>query len=452
MIKHTFLDKCCTIVKGSKLNTGLNPVAELNYGNSISRVLIHFDIEELQALVEDKTFTDLDKLTHILKLTNCGSVNNDLHNDTITNGCNPKERAASFTILLFKVPYEWDNGKGIDFANDFWISDHHKYSTSGCNWFQRQNGLPWDVDGIISSHDLSLEYDKFSGGKDSIIVARQKFDITEYVNNLIMGKEKNKGLCLAFTPLTELLETEHTQYVGFFSPYTNTFFHPYLETTYIAPIKDDRNQFHIGETNRLYFYCNDFNLDELPTCTIEGYDKEIIVTQQTKGVYYTEIKFEKGEVDADTILVDVWDNIIIDGEMQEPQEYEFVTLKSKEKFGYKKRNSETYVPFANGINADERLEIGEVRDIEITFRRKYTTNEYKVFNDAEYRIYCMDGSKELVVFDYHPIDAYPFKNSITIDTMNFIPNLYFMDIKRGNEYYRDVLRFEVVSNINNKFI
>ena len=187
-------------------------------------------------------------------------------------------------------------------------------------------------------------------------------------------------------------------------------------------------------------------------CTIEGYDKEIIVTQQTKGVYYTEIKFEKGEVDADTILVDVWDNIIIDGEMQEPQEYEFVTLKSKEKFGYKKRNSETYVPFANGINADERLEIGEVRDIEITFRRKYTTNEYKVFNDAEYRIYCMDGSKELVVFDYHPIDAYPFKNSITIDTMNFIPNLYFMDIKRGNEYYRDVLRFEVVSNINNKFI
>lgn len=461
MIKHTFLDKCCTIVKNSNLNTGLNPVAELNYGNNVSRALIHFEIEELQALVEDKTFTNLDSLTHILKLTNCGSVNNDLHNKNLSTGCDIKERATSFTVLLFKVPYEWDNGKGIDFANDFWISDHHKFSTSGCNWFQCKNGQPWDTEGIISQHDLSLEYDKFSAGEKSIIVARQKFDIgnenfefdiTDYVNDLIIGKEKNRGLCIAFTPLTEQLETEKTQYVGFFGPYTNTFFHPYLETIYSDSIKDDRNAFHMGQVNRLYFYCDGFNLDEMPTCSIEGFDKEIIVKQQTKGVYYAEFSFANGEVDENSILIDIWDNIIIEGELQEPQEYEFVVLKPKEKFGYKKRNSESYVPFANGINADERLEIGEIRDIEITFRKKYTTNEYKVFNDAEYRIYCMDGSKELVVFDYHPIDAYPLKNSITFDTMNFIPNKYHMDIKRGNEYYRDVLRFEIVSNINNKFI
>ena len=92
----------------------------------------------------------------------------------------------------------------------------------------------------------------------------------------------------------------------------------------------------MGETNRLYFYCDGFNLDEMPTCNIEGFNKEIVVKQQAKGVYYAEIFFEKGEVDEDTILIDIWDNIIINGEQQEAQEYEFVVLKPKEKFGYKK--------------------------------------------------------------------------------------------------------------------
>ena len=32
MLKHTFLDKCSTIYKDSEINTGLNPVMELNYG------------------------------------------------------------------------------------------------------------------------------------------------------------------------------------------------------------------------------------------------------------------------------------------------------------------------------------------------------------------------------------------------------------------------------------
>ena len=98
------------------------------------------------------------------------------------------------------------------------------------------------------------------------------------------------------------------------------------------------------------------------------------------------------------------------------------------------------------------MQIGEIREIEVSFRKKYTTNEYKIVGDAFYRIYCMDGSKELVVFDYQPIDKYPTSNSFTIDTNNFIPNRYIVDIKRGNEYFRDVLRFEIVSNVNNKYI
>ena len=207
----------------------------------------------------------------------------------------------------------------------------------------------------------------------------------------------------------------------------------------------------MGALNRLYFYCNGFNLDEIPTCTIEGLESEIKVVQQTKGVYYAEVVIPEGWVAENTILYDIWDNIVIEGKKQPSFENEFTVLKPKQLFGYR-RFEESYVPYASGINADERMEIGEIRDVEITFRKKYTTNEYKVFDSAYYRIYCMDGSKELVVIDYHPIDKYPLSNSFTIDTSNFIPNRYIVDIKRGNEYFRDVLRFEIVSNVNNKYI
>ena len=53
MVKHTFLDKCCTILKDSDLNTGLNPVAELNYGKGVTRALIHFNIDELKEIEKE---------------------------------------------------------------------------------------------------------------------------------------------------------------------------------------------------------------------------------------------------------------------------------------------------------------------------------------------------------------------------------------------------------------
>lgn len=461
MVKHTFLDKCCTIIRNSKLNTGLNPVAELNYGTDVTRALIHFDVEELKKLVGDGTYAELGSLRHILKLTNCGSVNNDLHRrDLVTSSCKRKERATSFDVILFKVPMEWDNGKGIDFMTDFWITDNHKYSEDGCNWYKAANGYDWDEEGIYSSQTLSKEYDKFSAGEESVIISRQRFDIgnenfefdlTDYVNGLIEGKEENFGLCLAFSPLKEMTELEVGQYIGFFGPYTNTFFHPYLETVYEEQIRDDRDSFHIGKKCRLYLYTNEGNVEGLPTCRIDGLDVEPEVKMQTKGTYYAEFTIKKGQVPENTILYDIWEGLVVDGEEIEPVEGEFVVLPPEKKFGFSRPDG-TYVPYASGMNDDEKISIGEVRRIWVTFRKKYSTNQYKVFDDAEYRLYCMDGSKELVVFDYQPIDKYFEGNCFTIDTNSLVPNRYIVDIRRGENYFRDVLRFEVVSNVNNKYI
>lgn len=457
MVKHTFFEKCCTIFKDSDANTGLNPVAELNYGNNISRVLIYFSIDDIKTLYQDKTICDRGKVKHILRMTNCGSVNNDIHNETLFDGsCNKKERASSCDVLLLKVPKFWDGGKGVDYVSDFWNDGAHIYSNLGCNWYQRVNGGKWEEEGVYSSKTIENEYEKFNNNETSLVVGEThfdigneifEFDITDYVNKLINEEEKNNGLLLCFHPSIENLEMETQQYIGFFTNHTNTFFRPYLETICEDPIKDDRKDFHIGKTNRLYLYChkdgNFFNLDELPNCTINGI-RDIIVKQQRKGVYYAEFSIKKGSVEVDTILYDMWSNLVLNGEKLEDKEYEFVVKQEKDIFSNKRNENKSYFPSITGIIPDEKIRKGEIREMEILFRKKYTTNICEVFDNCYYRLYVKDGANEIDIIEWDSIDKMYLSNNILIDTNNLIPNDYFMDIKKGNEYYRDVLRFKVI--------
>lgn len=465
MIKHTFLDKCCTILKNSEHNTGLSPVAELNYGKENTRVLIHFDISELQELYNDKTYCNLDSLRHILKLTNCGSIDKEIHRKVVSRvTSNNRERASSFDVLLFKVPNEWDGGKGVDYNSDFWFKERRNVSTEGCNWFQRMNGAEWDSEGIYTTEFISKEYDKFSRGEDSIVVARQhfdignenfNFDITDYVNRLITGEEKNFGLGLCFTPMLETVKKGQIQYVGFFTHNTNTFFHPYLETVYDEQINDCRNDFKLGRLNRLYLYCEDensyFNLDEMPQCHIDGLDKVLEVQQQSKGVYYVEFSIKNSDVEPNTILYDKWSNLVLNGEKMDDEEFEFVVLEGDKKFNSRKTVTD-HVPFIQGICDGERLNNGERRIVELTMRKKYTTNEYDVVDNSSYRIYVKESNKEIDVITWHPIDRMPLVNQFVIDTNDLIPNHYFIDIKIGNKTYKEIGDFQIVSNITNRGI
>ena len=107
MITHTFIDKCNTIHHASHENYGRNPVAELNYGNDISRFLLHFDISKLKALVSDGTYPIRGSLRHVIKMTNCGSVGKSTFDDMMVGvDATSKKRAVSFKVIALKVPME----------------------------------------------------------------------------------------------------------------------------------------------------------------------------------------------------------------------------------------------------------------------------------------------------------------------------------------------------------
>ena len=212
MVTRTFLDKTTTIIKDTTCNYGLNPICMLNYGNLTSRIMIHFDVSKLKKLVNDKTYIDLSKIKHTLKMKNCGSINPEKRKQKLVSSdmLGIKERASSFTLIAFKVPNYWDEGIGFDNENDYWIKGDTAISEDGCTWYNSTNEVLWGEEGIFSNDVIRKEYDLFKEKKESIIICEQHFDhgnediemdFTDYVNELIQSEEDNNyGVCISFTP------------------------------------------------------------------------------------------------------------------------------------------------------------------------------------------------------------------------------------------------------------
>ena len=481
MIRHIFLDKTNTIVKKSELNMGLNPILQIGYGKTIMKGLLHFDIKKIRELIEDKTFANTDKLKFTLKMTNCFSIDGLPYDKELIKGISmTARRASSFDLMLYKLPMHFDSGRGYDCINDFWSNNSESFNKDASNWYCCKTGLLWngellpyslkDIDGdIYETEFLKNEYEKFLQGDESIVIGTQHFDfgqenlsidITKYVFDVLKDKNDiNYGLCLSFVPRFEDIQSDVLEYVGFFNDNTNTFFHPYIEVFYNEYIKDDRESFTIGKNNNLYLYVSDdgfpVNLDNIPTCKIDG--NNINVRQVTKGVYCASVGSETLSMDKDIIMYDKWSEIVLNGLKNEDVEMEFVTNDKTRKLsiGNNSQLKDDFVPSFYGINDDEVLTQNEVREVSVDFRKKYITGKKELIDSAEYRLYVMDGNRELDVIDYQPIEKTYLNNFFVVYTEDLIPNKYFIDIKvkRGREvkYYKKALKFKIVDNITERF-
>lgn len=466
MIIRTFINKSNTIVEGSKNNFGLNPVCSLHYGTIVSRFLIHFNIDGIKKEYEEKNISENDEVKHILKMFNCGSVDERNFNNEINGFCGSgiRKRATSFDIISFAIPCSWDCGIGFDSSSDFWFSGDKHVSDDASTWEYAYNGKVWPTEeGIYSTDFLLKEYDKFMKGEESIIISRQKFnygnedielDITDYVNKVIKGDIENNGLCIAFSPIIENIVKEEGRYIGFFNNNTNTFFEPYIETRCNKRIIDNRYNFVCGKENKLLFFVNLggklSNLDELPICHID--DKEYPVKHVKKGVYEAIVNVDKNEFNENSIKYDIWSNIKINGHVFDDVEMEFLVNKNDNFFSFGKSfsNKRSYSPLVMGINDMEKINQGEIREVKIYFKEEYTNNSYDIIDSASYRIYVKDGKREIdIISDY--IDQIEDYNAFYIRTNELLPQRYFVDIETLNfnekRIYKNVLEFEIINNV-----
>lgn len=496
MIYKTYISKFNTIVSGSKINTGLNPVSELVRGRDlmVSRALFYFDHNKIKKQIEDGVMVDINKMKHTLHITNAGSIDHtQMHTcETSSINENKKIRATSFDLIFFLIPKPWDRGKGFNYSKTYLNYEYYSstpldptrlVSEYGCNWFQRQNGMNWDNEGIFTNDQLSEEYDKWAANEESIIIGRQHFDygneninldITDIVNKFIKGEKENYGIGMAFSPMMEVMEDEYENYVGWLTDKTNLFFEPFVETRYDDYISDDRANFVLGKNNRLYLYCtfgnNLDNLDKIPTVTIRDGDDEIITDsngtffenieakQYSKGVYYVDINLKKGVFEADTMLFDTWDGIVYQGNDLDAVELDFTLKKSSNYFNL--GNSidgfnNTFSISVSGIQEKEDIKRGDIRCLTIKVLPSYTYNTYELIDSMDIRLYIKDGTREIDVIEWDRVNKGFTNNFYSIDTNILIPQRYYIDVRvkygMNSIVHHDILSFNIVDDINNKY-
>lgn len=496
MVYKTYISKFNTIISGSKLNTGLNPISELVYGhnNIVSRILLYFDHNKVKELIKNGSMVDIGKMKHTLHITNAGSIDfTQLHQkETSSINDNVKVRATSFDIIFFLIPKPWDMGKGFDYSRNYFNYDFYSnktidanrlYSEDGSNWFQRMNGLPWDEPGIYSNEKLSEEYDKFSAGEESIVIGRQHFDvgneninldITDTFNKFLYGDLENYGIGMAFSPMLEVTDSEYENYVGFLTQKTNTFFEPFVETRYDDQVLDDRSNFVLGKKNRLYLYCTiGDHLEDLslnPTVTIRNSEGEIIrdsagremtmimSKRQAKGVYYIDFKLSRSDFQPDTMLYDTWTNIQYQGTLLDDVELDFVIKQSANYFNIGNSMSTsnvTFNPVISGIKEREQIKRGDLRKLVIQAKPSYTNNTVQLVDNMDIRLYVKDGTREIDVIEWDKVNKAFMENYYMIDTNILIPQRYFVDIRirygMNSIVHHDVLQFDIVDDLNNKY-
>lgn len=462
MVIRTFFDKNNTLIKNSYLNTGRNPVTELFYGgkgksNQFSRFLFHFDTTRLINLYNDKTFADLSKLKHTLKLTNTASFNYDLLNGTMGN----KDRACSFDLIVFPINQPWDEGVGYDFQECGLIAGECAISYGPSNWIYPRTGENWSGGmGVYSGLPTVIATQHFDFGNENIEV-----DITDYINGILTGNT-SYGLGIAYARQYELTETSSLQYVGFFTRHTQTFYEPYIETVYSNHIKDDRNNFFLDKPNKLYLYVNlagnPTNLDNLPSVSVYDENGDLFeyfaptaVAHVTKGVYSIDITVPTTSSSQQGHLYnDVWSNIVINGVSRPDISLEFQLMDS---YGYYNVGATDSLPKSVAVNVSgiknlERIKRGDIRKVIVSTRIPYTVEQTQNITDLKYRLYVKEGRNEVTVVDFQPIEMASNYNYFLVDTESMIPNTYYLDVLCESNLevttLKEILAFTVVSESN----
>jgi len=463
-IINSYFSRNNTIVYDSYVNTGRNPVMQLYYGDGgianpvgYSRFIFDLNLDLLREKIANGTIStncQNSQITHVLKMTNTSSFNEELLNTSMPDG---SMRATSFDLILFRIPpknfnpafpQHWDEGVGYDFYDvpDV-LGPNRAYSDRPSNWFETTTINTWEEPGIYNNRNGGLvpfsaitiiDIQHFEFGNEDI-----EFDMTQEINDVLSGVIQNPtGWGIAYLPQVENLSgTTGTYSVGFFTRHTQTFYEPYLLTTYNDLIEDDRNNFSMGRSNKLYLYIyenGDFiNLDHTPLVSISDSQgtpiqglQNLQTCLRTRGVYEVTLPPLIG-YHTPCMFTDTWSNIELNGFNLPNQINEFTVYPFKKsiQIGTNTNDPSQYGFSYYGLKQNEKILNTDVRKVGVIIKQAYTTNKQLPNVDGQYRVYVKEGTTEVIVQDWTTLNRTPNEYYFIFDTRDKIPNEYFVDIK-----------------------
>ena len=495
-IFRSYFNKNNTIIANSGANTAKNPVTQLFYGKNpvnkcvftgvsgdtcngrtgftstvtegFSRFIFNLDLEDLRDKVNN-CCVNLDNSNHTLKMTNTSNFDDTLLNDRVL--ITDTRRATSFTLMLFKANsgVAWNEGVGYDYLVPFGSFEPEfdlTYSTRPSNWFSATTLTPWPIQGIYLNNNAVtytiLDTQYFDNGNENISFSSNSLNFE--INNLVTGSTfSNSGNTygIAFLPAFENLTGLTEAYsVGFFTRYTQTFFEPFLETEVHDTITDDRSNFNLYQSNRLFLYLYDYNGN--PVCsdtqpTVEVLDcngnLQITLTSSTLtcGAYYIDLAITSLPQTPPVVYEDIWSNIVINGIAQPIVTNEFIINDNGFSIGTTAGEPKIYGYSVSGIKEDEKISQGETRKVFISTRVPYTTEEMVMLDNLQYRIYVTQGTTQVEVIPWSTVNMSFTHNYFLLDSSWMIPNEYHLDIKATSnqqvDTYRKVIKFQIVNQL-----
>ena len=495
-IHRSYFSKNNTIVANSKVNTAKNPVTQLFFGQNAqgkckftglsgdtcqgntgfttsmvegySRFIFDVNLDDLKEKY-NSCCLDLGTVKyHGVRMTNTSNFDDTLINDRIL--VNDTRRATSFDLMLFKVTGNtWDEGVGYDYLvppGMFEPEFDTTYSIRPSNWFSSTTINTWLVDGTYNNLNpfsyQVLATQHFDNGNENIFFTSAT--LTHEINHLITGTTSSTtGITygIAFVPAFENLSGLTEAYsVGFFTKYTQTFFEPFVETLYDDYVVDNRSNFTLGKTNNLFLYVYDYNgqpicLDSLPTVDILDCNGVIVATPTvnflTCGVYYISLTWASITQSTPVLFEDVWSNISINGIAQPNVTNEFIVYENSFSVGPTAGQPKVYGYSVSGIKEDEKITNGDTRKVFVSTRVPYTTEAQVLVDNLQYRLYVTQGTTQVEVIPWTPVNMSFTSNYFLLDTGWMIPNEYYLDIKATSnqqvDTYRKVIKFQVVNQL-----
>ena len=496
-ILRSYINKNNTIISNSYVNTGRNPVIELNFGASdlivpnfgYTRFIFDLDLSLLRQNIQSGVISTgcTTGMTHTLNMTNTSSFDNELLNTFMSN---ERRRATSFDLILWRIPkfsgttgipQLWDEGVGYDYS-DFNIAqnsanggispltyvDSRAYSTRPSNWYQTTTLSGWSQNGIYNNKNEGVV--NYSG---LTIVARQHFelgnedlnmDMTNEINGILNGSITGvTGWGISYLPQIENITGLTESYsVAFFSRHTQTFYQPYLLTNYNDLITDDRNLFLKNQENKLFLYVyqnGDFaNLDSDPFVRIEDRNGVAITGMaslttclKTKGVY--EVTVPNGFSNSPTpcLFYDVWSGLTINGQSvpNVTNQFTLQPYTSGIQIGSVSKDPEIYGFDFYGILQNEKILNTDIRKVGVTIKKAYTGQQLLLDVSGFYRVYVTEGTTEVLVQDWTPLNRTPNEYYFIFDMRDKIPNQYFVDIQVNTSGEKDTYKRQLTFSIVN---
>jgi len=489
-IHRSYFNKNNTIISDSLTNTGRNPVTQLFYGrstskcvytaysgdtcdgatgftktfsNNHSRYIFDIDLTDLRVKVNGCCAT-ASALTHTLKMTNTSNFDDTLINSNVL--MNNTRRATSFELQLFKVTgYTWSEGVGYDYQVPHVALEpeyNRTQSKRPSNWGFANTITPWLIPGTY--HNASpttytvLATQRFDHGNENVSFSSVALD--NEINSRLSGSSVTDSVYgIAYIPQIEQITGSTESYsVGFFSRHTQTFYEPFLETSIDDLIVDDRGDFNLGCSNRLFLYVYDCDgnpicLDYDPTVTIVdclGSTAAVLTaTSLTCGAYYIDYNAVSVPQTPPVQYEDVWSNISIGGTVQPPITNEFIINDNAFTIGTTSIKPKVYGYSVSGIREDEKIKNGDTRKIYVSAREPYTTSKSALVDNIQYRLYVREGNTQVEVIPWTMVNMTFTDNYFLLDTSWMIPNEYHLDIKSTSnqqvDTYSKVIKFQIVN-------